>query len=164
MKKRLILISLVCVFAFLAVPNVSAQKSTATQDMKFYLNLGVTSNNVFDMFHWQIGGLVDINLSDNLLLSPELMLMGYEFAFDYLYLYPGATVNLLLGKSEVKPFVGTGVVMFIPIVPGDYDIKFDLKFQGGLMTGNLRFLIFMWTPFTDLFDLYTFGAQLGIAL
>lgn len=164
MKKQLILVVMVCIIAFLAVPGTAAEKSIGKQDMKFYLNLGVLSNDTFDMFHWQGGMMMDFFLGENLVLSPEVMLTGYKFAFDYLYLYPGATLNLLLTKGENKLFVGGGVIMFVPIVPGDYDTKLELKINGGLMAGNIRLSVFFWTPFSDLFSLYTLGANIGFAL
>jgi hypothetical protein len=164
MKKHLTLIALLCVFAFLAVPNVSAQKSAKTQDMKFYINLGVATDDSFNDFWWQGGAMMDFYFGENLVLSPEVMLIGYKFDFDYLSLYPGATLNLLLGKGPNKLFVGGGMLLFIDIQPGLFDSELELKLNGGMITDNLRLTVYIMTPFSDIFGANLLGVNIGFAL
>jgi hypothetical protein len=164
MKKHLTLIALLCVFAFLAVPNASAQKSAKTQDMKFYINLGVAADDSFDYFYWQGGAMMDFYFGENLILSPEVMLIGYKFKFDVLTLYPGATLNLLLGKGENKMFVGGGVLLGIDIQPGLADSELELKINGGMITNNMRLTVYILTPFSDIFGANLLGVNIGFAL
>lgn len=155
---------MLCVFAFLVVPNASAQKSTKTQDMKFYITLGAAADDAFDFFYWQGGALMDFYFGDNLVLSPEAMLIGYKFDFDLISLYPGATLNLLLGKGENKLFVGGGVLLFIPIQPSGGDTELELKINGGMISNNMRLTVYIMTPFSDIFTTMLLGANVGFAL
>lgn len=164
MKKLFTLIALFCVFAFLLVPTASAQKSTKTQDMKFYINLGVAADDGFDYFYWEGGAMMDFFFGDNLVLSPEVMLIGYKFDFDVLALYPGATLNLLLGKGESKIFVGGGLLLALDIEPGFADAVLELKINGGIMTDNLRLTAYIMTPFDDIFGTMLLGANIGFCL
>jgi hypothetical protein len=164
MKRHLTLIALLCVFAFLVVPNASAQKSTKTQDMKFYINLGVAADDSFDYFYWQGGALMDFYFGDNLVLSPEVMFIGYKFDFDVLSLYPGATLNLLLGKGENKLFVGGGLLLDINIEPAGADPVLEFKINGGMISNNMRLTVYIMTPFDDIFGTMLLGANVGFAL
>jgi hypothetical protein len=165
MKRHLTFMSLLCMLVFIAVPNVSAQKSTETQDMKFYITLGAAADDGFNWFYWTGGALMDIYFGDNLVLSPEAMFRGYKFDFDYsLLFYPGATLNLLLGKSENKLFVGGGVFLFIPINPPGMDTGLELKINGGMISNNMRLTVYIMTPFSDIFGTNILGANIGFAL
>lgn len=165
MKKNLILISLVCLFAFLLVPCANAQKSSgASQNQKFYINLGAMTDDSFDNFYWQVGAMLDLPIGNNLLLSPEAMLVGYKFDFDWFNLYPGATLNLLLGKSESQLFVGGGLLLFLPIQPSEGDTELQLKINGGFISDNSRLTVYIMTPFDDIFGYMMIGANFGFSL
>jgi len=164
MKRNLTLIAVLCIFAFLVVPNASAQKSTKTQDMKFYITLGAAADDAFDFFYWQGGALMDFYFGDNLVLSPEVMLIGYKFNFDVLTLYPGATLNLLLGKGENQLFVGGGLLLGLDIQPGIADSELELKINGGMISKNMRITVYIMTPLSDIFGSNLLGANIGFAL
>jgi hypothetical protein len=165
MKKHLLLISMLCLFAFLIVPSASAQKSSsASKDMKFYINLGAAADDSFDYFYWQVGGMMDLFIGNNLVLSPEAMLIGYKFDFDVFNLYPGATLNLLLGKSESQLFVGGGLLLFVPIQPSGGDTELELKINGGFISDHNRLTVYIITPFDDIFGTLLIGANFGFSL
>lgn len=165
MKKQLTFIIVLCVFAFLLAPVANAQKSSgSSKDMKFYINLGAAADDAFDYFYWQVGGMMDFFFGDALMLSPEVMLIGYKFDFDVLALYPGATLNLLLGKGENQLFVGGGLLLGMDIEPGIADAELELKLNGGMVSDNMRLTVYIITPFDDIFGTMLFGANIGFAL
>jgi len=135
----------------------------------FSLNLGLQTNicfgewaTAFDVFQGTLDLRKAFRLGRSFQISPEIMYStGYNFHFEYSFLYPGVMVNY---KVTDFFFIGAGPV--VPIVLGAEDNKFipSPKINFGLCKGRIMMTLYViiWTgyeiPFLDLnFIGLTFG-------
>jgi hypothetical protein len=113
----------------------------------------------FEIRLWTAGINVDFHLEDSLMLTPELiMIFGWRFHFDYLWLAPG----LILNTKYKSLFLGAGVTKWFQISNDDDDFPFIflLKFNVGANVGKLRLAGFAITTFN--FSGFLFGATIGL--
>ena len=169
MRNKLLL--LVCLLlAAIAAPAVHAQYAQTSQDTtKFYINLGAITDDALEYYWWQTGAMLDIPLGSNLLLTPEVMFIGYKFDFDELYLYPGATLNLKFGDKGNEFFVGAGCLLYWYLSNSNADNDLILKIHGGFIADNIKLTLYMYTfegfyEGSGFFDEVYFGANIGFAL
>jgi len=165
--RKLTLMFLCLVLAVASVSSIYAETSNVSSDKsKFYINLGALANQDFDVFWWQTGVMLDLPLGSNLFLTPEAMLIGYKFAFDTVYLFPGATMNLKFGNKGNEFFVGAGLLIYFYLAPevgGGDDLM--LKIHGGFIGDNIKLTIYTYDYFDGgLFDYLYIGANVGFAL
>lgn len=142
MKKVLILL-----FGLLLVSGVYG----AGSQMNFVLNFGTTTDDSFSFnpFWWTVGGELDFQLGNVLMLSPEVTLVGTGTAFKDFFLRPAVILNFTPGNF----FVGGGLTKHFYI--GDnasYDTSdIALKLNTGLISKNIKFTVYLITYFDNLF-------------
>jgi hypothetical protein len=165
--RKLTLLFVCLLFLAVAMPVANAQSGKTSSDVsKFYINLGALANQDFDVFWWQTGAMLDLPLGNNLFITPEVMLIGYKFAFDEVYLFPGATLNLKFGDKGNEFFLGAGLLVYFTLANelGGGD-ELMLKLHGGFIGDNIKLTIYTYDYFEGgLFDYLYIGANVGFAL
>jgi hypothetical protein len=164
--RKFTLLFVCLLFLAVVVPAANAQQNRTSDVSKFYINFGALANDSFDTFWWQTGVMLDLPLGSNLFLSPEAMIIGYKFAWDEVYLFPGATLNMKFGDKGNEFFVGGGLLVYFLLAPdvgGGDDLM--LKIQGGFIGDNIKLTIYTYDYFEGgLFDYLYIGANVGFAL
>ena len=155
MKKAIVLLC-----GLMLVSGVHA----AGSQMNFGLNFGIMTqdNFKFDPIMWTVGAELDFQLNDYVMLSPEVTLVGYKFAFKEFLLFPGAVLNFTARSF----FVGGGITKGFYIGSGDTTEITDvaLKLNAGLLTDSIKLTAYIITPFNGIFEAMIIGATLGFRL
>ena len=132
----------------------------AGSQMNFGINFGIMTYDdfKFDPIFWTAGAELDLQLSDFLMLSPEVTLVGYKFEFKQFILYPGVILNLTPGSL----FIGGGLVKGFLIGEGDsVSSDVSLKLNAGLISKNTKLTVYLISDFDNLFKNMLIGASLG---
>ena len=132
----------------------------AGSQMNFGINFGIMTYDdfKFDPIFWTAGAELDLQLSDFLMLSPEVTLVGYKFEFKQFILYPGVILNLTPGSL----FVGGGLVKGFLIGEGDsVSSDVSLKLNAGLISKNTKLTVYLISDFNNIFKNMLIGASLG---
>jgi len=132
----------------------------AGSQMNFGINFGIMTYDdfKFDPIFWTAGAELDLQLSDFLMLSPEVTLVGYKFEFKQFILYPGVILNLTPGSL----FIGGGLVKGFLIGEGDsVSSDVSLKLNAGLVSKNTKLTVYLISDFDNLFKNMLIGASLG---
>ena len=126
--------------------------------MKFFVSIkGCIS---FSPFLWSIGINFDFSINDLFMISPEVNVITYKFEFSTFLLEPAVIANFKLGTF----FVGAGLSKFFIITGNDFGDSTDiaLKLNAGFRSENLKFKVYLITPFSDLLSSNIVGATFGI--
>ena len=160
-KKNMAILSCLAIGALF----VSPLNALSSNDTAFYLNAGAIADDSFKTFWWQTGAMLDLSVGRNLLLTPEVMFIGYKFDFKELYLYPGATINVTFGDSVNTFFLGGGGLLYFRLKPKDGDRELLLTFHGGIIRNNIKVTAFFYT-FTkeQIFKYNYLGLNIGFGL
>ena len=129
-------------------------------EMHFGLNFGVMTDESFsfDPIVWTAGVELDFHFGRYLMLSPELMLVGEGFEFDYFILYPAAILNFTASSF----FVGGGVAKGFLIGSGaSGSTDFMLKLNAGLVAKSFKLTAYALMAFDSMFENMLLGATLG---
>jgi hypothetical protein len=132
----------------------------AGSQMNFGINFGIMTYDdfKFDPIFWTAGAELDLQLSDFLMLSPEVTLVGYKFEFKQFILYPGVILNLTPGSL----FIGGGLVKGFLIGEGDsVSSDVSLKLNAGLISKNTKLTVYLISDFNNIFKNMLIGASLG---
>ncbi len=156
MKKILTILVIFILVSTIFSVNLKANST------KFYANFGIMTDDsfTFDPFLWYIGANIDFSINDLLMISPEVNVLTYKFKFSAFLLEPAVLANFKFGSL----FVGAGVTTFVLITGSTANFATDvaLKINAGIKSGNLKFRIFLITPFNNIFKSNVIGAQVGI--
>jgi hypothetical protein len=138
---------------------------SATNKLTFDINIGTMTDKQlsFDPIYWTAGGELDIPFGKILMLSPEVILVGYKFEFKEFLLFPAVILNVAFSNF----FVGGGVTKGFYIGSGTSTeiTDFAMKVNAGFMSEGLKITAYMITPFTDqAFKDFIVGATIGFRL
>ena len=154
MKK---LIPVLLVFVLLISSTSSLKAET-----RFFGNFGVMTDDSFsfDPFAWTVGINFDFGINDLFMISPEVNVVTFNFDFSTFLLEPAVLANFKFGTF----FAGAGITKFFIIVGDDFADSTDiaLKLNAGFRSSNLKFKVYLITPFSDIFTYNTIGATIGI--
>jgi hypothetical protein len=156
MKKTMVLLC-----GLLLVSGLYAETNKMTIDLNF--GTMTDKNFSFDPFFWTVGGELDIPFGKSLMLSPEAILVGYQFKFKEFLLFPAVIFNATFSSF----FAGGGVTKGFYIGSGTTTeiTDFALKVNAGLISDSLKITAYLITPFTsDAFKEFIIGASLGFRL
>lgn len=152
MKKTIIML-----FGLLLVSGVFA----AGNEMGFVLNFGVVTNDDFNFnpLMWTVGGELDFQLGDSLMISPDLTIVGNGFKFKEFLVFPSVMLNFTPGGF----FVGGGLTKGFYIGNGeDFSITdVALKLNAGLISPGIKLTAYVVTAFKNLFEGMAVGASVG---
>ena len=135
-------------------------KAGSGSEMRFGINFGIMTDDSFsfDPIIWTAGFEIDFQFGNFLMLSPEVMLVGEGFEFDYFILYPGVILNLTPGSF----FIGGGVAKGFFIGSGaSGSTDFMLKLNAGLASRSVKLTAYALMAFDSLFKNMALGASLG---
>ncbi len=155
MKKLLpIILVLILMFAF-----TSDLKADST---KFFGNFGIMTDDsfTFDYYLWTIGVNIDFSINDLFMISPEVNVVTYKFEFSTFLLEPAVIANVKFGTV----FAGAGFSKFFVITGSEFGDSTDiaLKLNAGFRGENLKFKVYLITPFSDLLASNIVGVTIGI--
>lgn len=162
MKKYLVIG--LSVLILMTVLTSATMAQTAQRPSKFAITVGGNTDDGFEYFYWSVGGEMHLFLGENMMIAPEVMLVGYKFDFDYLVLYPGGTFNLLFGKPGNQFFAGGGLLLGLPIEPSGLDSELMIKLNGGILCKSYKITGYLMTPLDDFFGNFVIGAYFGFIL
>ncbi len=155
MKKLLPLILVV----FLLFSLSAEIKADST---KFFGNFGIMTDDSFsfDPFFWTIGVNIDFSINDIFMISPEVNVITYKFEFSTFLLEPAVLANFKFGTF----FAGAGFSKFFVITGDDFgdSTEIALKLNAGFRSDNLKFKVYLITPFDNLLSSNIVGATVGI--
>jgi len=154
--KKILLIILVLVLMFTFTSDLKADST------KFFGNFGIMTDDSFSFnpFLWSIGINFDFSINDLFMISPEVNVITYQFEFSTFLLEPAVIANFKLGTF----FAGAGLSKFFIITGNDFGNSTDiaLKLNAGFRSENLKFKVYLITPFSDLLSSNIVGATFGI--
>jgi hypothetical protein len=137
----------IMVFGLLLVSSIYA----ASKPMNFVLNLGTTTDDKFSFkpFWWTVGGELDFQLGNALMLSPEVTLVGSGSNFKDFFLRPAVILNFTPGNF----FVGGGLTKHFYIGHNTSYATSDiaLKLNAGFQNRSLKITTYLITYFNNLF-------------
>jgi len=133
--------------------------------LDFRLNFGAMSNFDFDDYLWSAGVELDLHLGSNMMLSPEVDLIGYKFEFKDFFLTPGVVFNFKFSKL----FIGAGLIRPFLLTDASGLEEIDtwlLKLNAGFLFGNLKLTVYALTSFEDFLTSSgtLIGAKFGFGL
>lgn len=143
----------------------------AQKQVDFSVNIGLILHHKlsFKPFYWTTSANLDVYLTEEVTISPEVQWIMGDFDFKKTYLAPGLMLNYNFDDIQLghfyTMFVGGGVVKFFPLdknaefenkLSEDVALKLNLGFKGDAT----RLLIYYVTPFEDLGKGY-FGITFG---
>jgi hypothetical protein len=138
----------------LAVLFVSGQSLNAqTKPIGASLNWGLVTDESFKFkpFLWTAGFMLDFFATPSLSISPEAVLIITGVDFEKAYFAPA-----VLASFHTDAFyAGAGITKWFQLGSGvDWDLKADvkLKIQAGVKVGNLKFGLWVVTPFSEMFS------------
>lgn len=155
MKKIIILFFGASLILSISNQNLYSQYETMT--LSFNAGVHTDDSFSFDPFFWTAGLILDINMGDHLMLSPECFVIVHEFEFDYTTLAPAVLLNF---KFE-SLFVGGGITKWWNVNDFSNPSDFLLKLNAGFRGRNLKLAAYLITDFDDLFEDNVVGATLG---
>ena len=136
-------------------------RTSAGNEMRFGINFGIMTDDSFsfDPIMWTAGAELDFQFGNYLMLSPEVMLVGYKFEFKQFILYPAAILNFTPGNF----FIGGGITKGFFIGSGSSgSTDFALKLNAGMISNSIKLTAYLITPFNNLFKSgMAVGATLG---
>ena len=142
MKKLIIML-----FGLLLVSGIYAQSNPII----FVLNFGTTTDDSFSFnpFWWTVGGELDFQLGNALMLCPDVTLVGSGSNFKDFFLRPAVILNFTPGNF----FVGGGLTKHFYIGHNTSYATSDiaLKLNAGLLINNLKITAYLITYFDNLF-------------
>ncbi|MEN8222662.1 MAG: hypothetical protein ABFR36_05340 [Acidobacteriota bacterium] len=129
---------------------------------KFFGNFGIMTDDSFsfDPFFWTIGVNIDFSINDIFMISPEVNVVTYKFEFSTFLLEPAVLANFKFGTI----FAGAGFSKFFIITGNDFgdSTNIALKLNAGFRGDNLKFKVYLITPFDDLLSSNIVGVTIGI--
>ena len=156
MKKLLISFLTLLLFSGFFSASLNADST------KVFANFGIVTDDSFsfDYYLWAVGANFDFSINDLFMISPEVNVMTYKFEFSTFLLEPAVLANVKLGTF----FAGAGLTKLFVISGGEAGdlTDFALKLNAGFRSENLKFRVFIITPFEDIFGSNIVGAQIGI--
>jgi len=156
MKKILPLLLVLVLISSASTINLNADST------KFFANFGIMTDDSFnfDYYLWTIGINFDFSINDIFMISPEVNVITYKFEFATFLLEPAVLANFKFGTF----FAGAGFSKFFVITGNDFGDSTDiaLKLNAGFRSDNLKFRIYLITPFSDLLGSNLVGVQIGI--
>jgi len=155
MKKLVpLILAIFLVFAFTA--DLKADST------KFFGNFGIMTDDSFSFnpFFWSLGINFDFSINDLFMISPEVNVITYEFKFSTFLLEPAVLANFKFGTF----FLGAGISKFFVVTGDDFGDSTDiaLKINAGFRSENLKFKVYLITPFSDILGSNIVGATFGI--
>jgi hypothetical protein len=153
--KKAALAVLLAAAVFLAAPAKARSEYLS-------LNFGAVTDSSFSFnpFLWTAGMTIDIPLGNVMTLCPEGYIVVNKFDFGSFIFAPSVVLNF----NFKELFFGGGLSKWFLLgddIPGSPSSDFSLKLNAGFQGYDLRLAIFMFTPFSDLFNSTTFGVTLG---
>ncbi len=156
--KKLFVVSLCVVFIFTLLSVTALAKKN---EPRFGIKVGGFTDDGFNEFFWQAGAEMILPIGDNMMIVPEATLFGWKFDFDWFGLHAGGTLDFLFGKPGNQFFAGGGLILEIPIEPDYFDSELMVKFNGGILSKNVKFEGYISTYFDDFFGTLIFGATIS---
>jgi hypothetical protein len=136
-------------------------RTSAGSAMHFGINFGIITDDTFsfDPIMWTAGAELDFQFGNFLMLSPEVMLVGYKFEFKVFTLYPAVILNFTPGSF----FLGGGITKGFYFGSGTSgSTDFALKLNAGFLSSSMKLTAYLITPFNNLFKSgMAVGATLG---
>ncbi|UCC39291.1 MAG: hypothetical protein JSV96_16055 [Candidatus Aminicenantes bacterium] len=155
MKKIIILF-----FSALLILSVSNQNLYAqyeTMSMSFNAGVHTDDSFSFDPFFWTAGLVLDINMGDYLMLSPECFVIVNKFEFGFTNLAPAVLLNFRFESL----FLGGGITKWWNVDDFSEPSDFMLKLNAGFKGRNLKLTAYLITGFEDFLENNLVGATLG---
>ncbi len=144
---------------FLLFSFTSSLKADSTQ---FFGNFGIMTDDSFSFnpYFWTIGVNIDFSINDLFMISPEVNVITYKFEFSTFLLEPAVIANFKFGTF----FAGAGFSKFFVITGNDFGDSTDiaLKLNAGFRSDNLKFKVYLITPFSDILASNIVGVTIGI--
>ena len=129
---------------------VSVSSNLKADSTKFFGNFGIMTDDSFsfDPYLWSLGVNFDFSINDLFMISPEVNVLTYKFEFSTFLLEPAVLANFKFGTF----FAGAGLSKFFVITGDDFADSTDiaLKINAGFRSENLKFKVYLITPFSDL--------------